>query len=88
MKGFIEILIKETDRDMKLLININHIISVKELIIGNSNLSELRIIGNMNTFDIQAKQSTPTVYYVNQELENIIVFHSFEEIKTMIENAL
>ena len=44
MKGFIEILIKETDRDMKLLININHIISVKELIIGNSNLSELRII--------------------------------------------
>ena len=88
MKGFIEILIKETDRYMKILININHIISVKELIIGNSNLSELRIIGNMNTFDIQAKQSTPTVYYVNQELENIIVFHSFEEIKTMIENAL
>ena len=42
----------------------------------------------MNTFDIQAKQSTPTVYYVNQELENIIVSHSFEEIKTMIENAL
>jgi hypothetical protein len=88
MKGFIEILIEENDRDTKLLVNVNHIISVKELIIGNSNLSELRIIGNMNTFDIQAQQSHPTVYYVNQELENIIVFHSFEEIKTMIENAL
>lgn len=88
MKGFIEILIKENNTDVKLLVNVNHIISVKELIIGNSNLSELRIIGNINTFDIQAKHSTPTVYYVNQELENIIVSHSFEEIKTMIENAL
>lgn len=88
MKGFIEILIKENNTDVKLLVNVNHIISVKELIIGNSNLSELRIIGNINTFDIQTQKSIPTIYYATQELENIIVSHSFEEIKTMIENAL
>lgn len=80
MKNFIELTMEKGN----ILINVNHIVSVEEVIFNGKQYAEITTTMPKKTYDVSDIQTKPTLYIVREDVYTFTPKNSYDEIKQMI----
>lgn len=87
MKQFIEL---ELVSNEKILININHIVSVKEIILNSKSVCKILLSNSKSLYMIDecGVDKKPTKYIIEKDLTGIQALISLDDLKELIKKAI